>query len=203
MPPASGFNSQWRFALRPRVCEPGIRTIARCHHNRLVARRFLDLFDGRSSHRKPRAESVPVGMPNESGDSCLPQTWMEPRPRVVAPTLTRENWIARSKICTSQRFNSRYRIRIEMNRSSRAVLCFGEFKGSAVEMNLRPGARLSRVMCRSKGLVFGAPPFMYPTGWCSLRCNMSYRFSAMLQIPDDVRNAIEFYRRASGTVIQA
>ena len=40
--------------------------------------------------------------------------------------------------------------------------------------------------------------FMDLLGWCSLQCNMSYRFSAMLHIPGDVRDAIVFYERAFG-----
>lgn len=34
--------------------------------------------------------------------------------------------------------------------------------------------------------------------WCKLYCDMSYRFSAMLHIPGDVRDAIAFYERAFG-----
>src|ERR1700761_8536447 len=33
---------------------------------------------------------------------------------------------------------------------------------------------------------------------CRIRCEMSYRFSAMLHIPGDVRHAISFYQQAFG-----
>ncbi len=36
---------------------------------------------------------------------------------------------------------------------------------------------------------------------CTLQCDMSYRFSAMLHIPGDVRDAIAFYKRAFGATI--
>jgi PhnB protein len=43
-----------------------------------------------------------------------------------------------------------------------------------------------------------APTLRTPSEWCRLYCNMSYRFSAMLHIPGDVRDAIAFYERAFG-----
>jgi PhnB protein len=41
-------------------------------------------------------------------------------------------------------------------------------------------------------------PLRSPREWCTLYGDMSYRFSAMLHIPGDVRDAIAFYERAFG-----
>lgn len=110
------------------------------HRDRLVARRFLNFFDGCAGHCQPRAESVPVRVPDVSRYSCLFQTRMEPRTSVVALSLTREDRIARPKIRAAERFNRCDRIRVQVNRPRRAVLCFGQLNCSAVEMNLGPGA---------------------------------------------------------------
>ena len=53
-----------------------------------------------------------------------------------------ENRIAGPKGWATKRFDGRYRIRIQVNCSRRAVFRFGQFNSSTVEVNLGPGARV-------------------------------------------------------------
>lgn len=85
-------------------------TIAGCHRNRLVTRRFLNLFDRCASHCQPRAERVPVRVPDEPDDTRLFQARMEPGARVVALPLTGKDRVAWSKSGATKRFNRRDRI---------------------------------------------------------------------------------------------
>lgn len=48
------------------------------HGNRLVARRFLNLFDRGSSHCQPGAERVPVRVPHVACDARIFKTGLKP-----------------------------------------------------------------------------------------------------------------------------
>jgi len=48
------------------------------HGDRLMARRLLNLFDRRSCHSQPGAESMPVRVPDVSCDARLFETGLKP-----------------------------------------------------------------------------------------------------------------------------
>jgi hypothetical protein len=99
--------------------------IPRSHRHGLMTGSLLNFLDAGPRHCQPRAERVPVAMPDVAADARIFQAGMKPGSRIEAfASLTWKDGIGAVLLWASKRLDSLNRIRVEMDSAHGAVLRF-------------------------------------------------------------------------------
>jgi hypothetical protein len=104
------------------------------HRDRLMAGCFLNPLMLAPAIASQEHEGVAIAMPHIFTDTSFPKTWLKPWPGVepaFAP-FVRENRIRSMLPRALERFESRYRIGVQMDGPCRSILCLREFDCLAV-----------------------------------------------------------------------